>query len=369
MIAGYTKHYNTHSMLMVASLLSAAASPVFQAVDFGDPPQFPSYTTHAGVDIIGPNDGAFGGLCQNDAFFNAPSKNLWREPTAVCDLLGCPRFGLRAGAPSLHGPYCIKGWVQNASVTSYLSQIRCGVSSDGSAIRAKTVNGSCNDPEARYTVCPDGGGDTMPLATVQGKPETVEKTCSANPKCVGFQLVSGGGGTLLQYGFSGNPYTGYATFTRIPRESVTEAPSTTPVETAAKPDPSAMDIQARIDDCGVEDATQQKCCQAAFDAADDMLTPGNPGYSKKGTLKCKPADDDVQSAIAKFAVVSSLNSGYTPAQFRNLVMTSLGSTTGREAFKSKVIDRAKKAGVAGVKPGNPTASIPTTRIPAARHLP
>jgi len=86
---------------------------------------FPGYSAHLGVDITGANDTAFGSLCENAAFFGGFESDgrLWREPTAVCDLVGCPRLGLRGGARvGSAGPYCIKGWVVNETIDSYLSQ-------------------------------------------------------------------------------------------------------------------------------------------------------------------------------------------------------------------------------------------------------
>jgi hypothetical protein len=182
------------------------------------------FSMFAGIDITGANDGAFGGLCENVHFYATASKALWRTPSAVCDLLGCPRFGLRAGAKSMAGPYCIKGWVTNTSVNSFLSQTTCGVGPDnGSVIAATTVNGSCNDPAARYTVCPHGGGDTRFLArTTKGSSAAaIAAACRANKQCVGFVSPSGGSagdtGMLLQYGSGESLYANYSTYTRIPR--------------------------------------------------------------------------------------------------------------------------------------------------------
>ena len=91
---------------------------------------------------------------------------------SVCDLVGCPRFGLRAGADvkTKTGPYCVKGWVVNASVNSFLSQKTCGLAANGTEIVATTLSGSCNDPDAKYTLCPNGGGDTQPLGSVASGP-------------------------------------------------------------------------------------------------------------------------------------------------------------------------------------------------------
>ena len=193
--------------VMAAAALSAAASSAIS---------LPGYTTHAGVDITGANDTAFGGLCagpSSAAFYGGASSGgrLWKVPTAVCDLVGCPRFGLRAGAPSKAGPYCIKGWVFNASVDSFISQKTCG-----GGIAATTVSGGCNDPDARYTLCPNGGGDTQLLARATGDAAAMANTCDANKQCVGFVgRRDGSGGVLLHYGYGGNAYTGYTTYTRI----------------------------------------------------------------------------------------------------------------------------------------------------------
>ncbi len=170
----------------------------------------------------GSNDTAFGNLCAGSPgsqdFYEGASSGgrLWKTPTAICDLVGCPRFGLRAGAKSDAGPYCVKGWVVNASIDSYLSQTTCGIGANGSVVAAQTVSGSCNDPDAKYTLCPHGGGDTMPLRSATGSAPELAKVCAANKECVGFiARVDGSGGVLLQYGYGGNKYTGYTTYTRI----------------------------------------------------------------------------------------------------------------------------------------------------------
>ena len=104
----------------------------------------------------------------------------------------------------------------NASVNSFLSQKTCGIGSNGSVLAARTISGSCNDPDAKYTLCPHGGGDTMPLRNAPGSAAELAKTCDANKECVGFLAkVDGSGGVLLQYGYGGNKYTGYTTYTRI----------------------------------------------------------------------------------------------------------------------------------------------------------
>jgi len=168
------------------------------------------------------NDTAFGNLCAGTpgsaAFYNGASSGgrLWKTPTAICDLVGCPRFGLRARATSDAGPYCVKGWVVNASVDSFLSQKTCGLGANGSLVAAVTLSGSCNDPSAKYTLCPNGGGDTMPLSSASGSAAQLAKACDSNKACVGFiARVDGSGGVLLEYGYGGNKYTGYTTYTRI----------------------------------------------------------------------------------------------------------------------------------------------------------
>lgn len=168
------------------------------------------------------NDTAFGNLCASGldsaAFYDGASSGgkLWRTPTAVCDLVGCPRFGLRAGAKSDAGPYCIKGWAVNTSVDSYLSQKTCGLAANGSVLAATTRSGSCNDPDAKYTLCPNGGGDTRPLSRASGSAVELAKACDANKECVGFiSRVDGSGGVLLHYGYGSSAYTGFTTYTRI----------------------------------------------------------------------------------------------------------------------------------------------------------
>lgn len=92
-------------------------------------------------------------------------------------------MGLRAGADvkTKAGPYCIKGWVVNTSINSFLSQRTCGLAANGTEIAATTLSGSCNDPEAKYTVCPNGGGDTQPLSTMpSGAAADLGKVCDAN---------------------------------------------------------------------------------------------------------------------------------------------------------------------------------------------
>ena len=212
--------YGRRAITMAGAQLLAAAVLSVSVVD-GTQLAVVNFSLFAGVDITGANDNAFGGLCENSEFYNAHSTALWRRPTAVCDLVHCPRFGLRAGAHGPGGPYCIKGWVKNSSMNSYLSQRTCGVSGDGSVVAARTINGSCNDPSAQYTVCPDGGGDTMPLLSLVGaSAASVATICEKHPECVGFLApttdLSGAVYTLLQYGFNGNHYRNYTTYTRIP---------------------------------------------------------------------------------------------------------------------------------------------------------
>ena len=90
---------------------------------------------------------------------------------------------------------------------------------------AQTLAGSCNDPTAQYTVCPDGGGDTMPLRAVAGGSAAALATaCDQNKQCVGFLAWKpGGGGVLLRYGYGGNSYAGYTSYTRIPQHVVPAA--------------------------------------------------------------------------------------------------------------------------------------------------
>lgn len=194
-------------MSLVLLALSSTCAAAFT------PAAIAGYTLHAGVDITAANDTAFGALCQSKAFFDFPS--VWTTPSAVCDLVRCPRFGLRAGAKSKAGPYCVKGWaVANTTVDSYVSATTCGYGTT-----AKTLSGSCNDPVAKYTHCPNGGGDTMPLASVAGNAAALAKACGADTKCCGFLARRDGtGGTTLQYGFAGNRYLGFDSYTRIPAD-------------------------------------------------------------------------------------------------------------------------------------------------------
>jgi|EP01046_Picozoa_sp_COSAG06_P008390 hypothetical protein len=172
------------------------------------------------VDISLSNDDAYGGLCTNEALVGTSS--VWDTPTALCDLLDCPRFGTfggngrpAPGPPPKDTGYCIKGWGGSSGTHShsYLSQSRCG-----GGVVAKTVNGSCNRPGARYTMCPNGAGTTLPIEVLPGH-KTAEQAavaCDHDARCVGFTL-KGGTASLLSYGLKGiGPYTGYASYTRIP---------------------------------------------------------------------------------------------------------------------------------------------------------
>ena len=102
--------------------------------------------------------------------------------------------GKPAEPPPPDAGYCIKGWGASAAPThSYLSQTRCG-----GGVAARTVNGSCNRPSARYTMCPNGAGTTQVTAVLQHKSaEQVRAACEADSSCVGFTL-SGGSAQLLR---------------------------------------------------------------------------------------------------------------------------------------------------------------------------
>lgn len=185
-------------------------------------PAIANFSRFAGIDISLENDDAFGGLCTNKALHQ--TKGVWETPTALCDLLNCPRFGTFGGdGPPPPGPpprgmgYCIKGWGQPSTPThSYLSQTRCG-----GGVAAKTVTGGCNRPTARYTMCPNGAGTTQIIETLAGgtTAEQASVACEHDARCVGF-TVNSIGANLLSYGLKGvGPYTGYASYTRIPSSS------------------------------------------------------------------------------------------------------------------------------------------------------
>ena len=98
-------------------------------------------------------------------------------------------------------------------MSRYLSQTVCG---DG--VQANTVDGSCNDPAAKYTMCPNGAGTLEPLQPLPagGTPAAAAKACAADRGCVGF-VVGGPSSTTLRYGLKGiGAYKGYASYTRIP---------------------------------------------------------------------------------------------------------------------------------------------------------
>lgn len=184
-------------------------------------PYIAGYSQFPGIDITVSDDTAYGGLCTNDAILQTSS--VWEAPTALCDLLDCPRFGTFGGngrpppgPPPKGAGYCIKGWVKSSSAVSthsYLSQTRCG-----GTVMAKTVNGTCNRPSARYTMCPDGAGTTQVIQVIPGNSSAEQgaKACERSKNCVGFTLI-GGVVSLLGYGLKGvGSYVGYASFTRIP---------------------------------------------------------------------------------------------------------------------------------------------------------
>ena len=61
-------------------------------------PPIAGYSQFPGVDITQGNDDAYGGLCTNDGLLQ--TKSVWETPTALCDLLDCPRFGTFGGYAS-----------------------------------------------------------------------------------------------------------------------------------------------------------------------------------------------------------------------------------------------------------------------------
>lgn len=185
-------------------------------------PRVAGYSQFPGIDIsVNTDDKAYGGLCTNEALLATSS--VWESPTALCDLLNCPRFGTFGGSgrpppgpPPKGAGYCIKGWATSSgteSTYSYLSQTRCG-----GGVTAKTVNGTCNRPSARYTMCPNGAGTTQVIQVLPGhlSAEQAAAACERSASCVGFTL-SGGVASLLGYGLKGvGSYAGYESYTRIP---------------------------------------------------------------------------------------------------------------------------------------------------------
>jgi hypothetical protein len=200
------------------TVFCAASPPVPPPPPLPPGPPIANYSQFSGIDITLDPD-AYGGLCTNEALHK--TKSVWETPTALCDLLNCPRFGTFGGngrplpGPPLKGlGYCIKGWGETSTPThSYLSQTRCG-----GGVAAKTVFGGCNRPTARYTLCPNGAGTTQVIGTLPGSITTEQASvaCERDARCVGFTLDSGGA-NLLSYGLKGvGLYTGYASYTRIP---------------------------------------------------------------------------------------------------------------------------------------------------------
>ena len=184
-------------------------------------PHIAGYSQFPGIDITIGDDTAYGGLCTNDALLRTSS--VWEEPTALCDLLDCPRFGTfggngkpAPGPPPKGAGYCIKGWGKSSSpgsTYSYLSQTRCG-----GGVVAKTVNGTCNRRSARYTVCPNGAGTTQVIQVLPGRSSAEQgaAACERSTSCVGFTLI-GSVVSLLSYGLKGvGSYAGYESYTRIP---------------------------------------------------------------------------------------------------------------------------------------------------------
>ena len=81
------------------------------------------------------------------------------------------------------------------------------------------MNGSCNDPTARYTLCPDGAGTLTALQPLPSRATAAEaaKACAADPKCAGFVVGAGVKSATLEYGLAGiGSYTGFASYVRIP---------------------------------------------------------------------------------------------------------------------------------------------------------
>ena len=184
------------------------------------------WSAFSNIDITLGNDSAYGGLCTNEAIVQTSS--VWETSgvTALCDLLNCPRFGRFGGngrpngkPPPPNAGYCIKGWGGQGHghpTHSYLSQSRCG-----GGIAAQTINGSCNRPSARYTYCPSGAGTTQVISQIPGRKTAaqVAVACEHAENCVGFNWAppDGNNAKLLGYGLKGiGPYTGFASYTRIP---------------------------------------------------------------------------------------------------------------------------------------------------------
>lgn len=186
------------------------------------PPAKPiiGYALLAGVDVTRDDDGAFGSICSNEGLLRQP--RLWANPTVMCDLLDCSRFGVNGGSsnpprePAPNGVdvgYCIKGWVHDKSANSYISRARCG-----NGVPAKIVAGSCNNPNAQYIVCPDGSGDVMSYGSrAAGKDAAaLAQACDSDQECVGF-MVDSAGGVKLTYGAANvGKYAGYTSYIRVP---------------------------------------------------------------------------------------------------------------------------------------------------------
>ena len=258
-------------------LLAAVVMSSAVATHYPTSSALAKYTLHSGVDITLANDTAFGGLCADNTLGSVPT--VWKVPSAMCDLVRCPRFGLRAGAQSTAGPYCVKGWAtsDNRTVDSYLSSTTCGY---GAA--ATTVRGSCNDPEASYTRCPNGGGDTMILESfASGGPAELAETCDADVRCCGFLARRDGtGGSTLQYGYAGNRFIGFDSFTRIP---------TAPVETHQQ-----HQQPTQRDDHHHDHQAQHDLCRVRTDDVPCLQVPRCPAMASYGAFKLttSPGDED-----------------------------------------------------------------------------